>query len=182
MEMLELLAKKVKQQMMVSEYEIIICFSFLIFSSSILLTSCPVALITQPKVAAIPNKRRGSHMSKNNRKTNQSLIALIGDLKDQSRSSGSALWRDVALRLEASRSNWSQPNLSRLSRYAKEEEMILVPGKLLGSGDIFGKANVAAFSVSSSARSKIEAAGGRVITIRELMNENPKGKGVRILG
>ncbi|MGY8715907.1 MAG: 50S ribosomal protein L18e [Candidatus Poseidoniales archaeon] len=103
-------------------------------------------------------------------------------MKDQSRSSGSALWRDVALRLETSRSNWAQPNLSRLSRHAKDEDMILVPGKLLGSGDIFGKANVAAFSVSSSARSKIEAAGGRVITIRELMKENPNGKGVRILG
>ena len=37
------------------------------------------------------------------------------------------------------------------------------------------------YSVSSGARSKIEAAGGRVMTIRELMDENPKGKGVRIL-
>ncbi|MBU89478.1 MAG: 50S ribosomal protein L18e, partial [Euryarchaeota archaeon] len=40
----------------------------------------------------------------------------------------------------------------------------------------------AAYSVSSGARSKIEDAGGRVITIRELMNENPEGSGVRILG
>lgn len=45
-----------------------------------------------------------------------------------------------------------------------------------------GKPNVAAYSVSSGARSKIEAAGGRVMSIRELMDENPKGKGVRILG
>jgi large subunit ribosomal protein L18e len=57
-----------------------------------------------------------------------------------------------------------------------------VPGKLLGSGDVIGKPNVAAYSVSSGARSKIEEAGGRVITIRELMNENPEGSGVRILG
>ena len=57
-------------------------------------------------------------MSKNNRKTNAALITLIGDLKAQSRSTGSALWRDVALRLETSRSNWAEPNLSRLSRYA----------------------------------------------------------------
>ena len=70
-------------------------------------------------------------MSKNNRKTNPSLIALIGDLKDQSRSSGSALWRDVALRFEASRSNWSEPNPSRLSRYAKDDGNDPIPGKLL---------------------------------------------------
>ena len=62
-------------------------------------------------------------MSKNMRKTNQALIALIGDLKDQSRSTGSALWRDVALRLEKSRSNWAEPNLSRLSRYAADEDL-----------------------------------------------------------
>jgi large subunit ribosomal protein L18e len=53
---------------------------------------------------------------------------------------------------------------------------------LLGSGDVLGKPSVAAYSVSAGARSKIEAAGGRVLTIRELMDENPKGKGVMILG
>ncbi|MEC7720396.1 MAG: 50S ribosomal protein L18e [Candidatus Thermoplasmatota archaeon] len=121
-------------------------------------------------------------MSKNTRKTNQSLVSLIGDLKDQSRSSGSALWRDVAARLERSRSNWAEPNLSRLSRHAADEDTILVPGKLLGSGEISGKPSVAAYSVSAGARSKIEAAGGRIMTIRELMKENPNGKGVRILG
>ena len=121
-------------------------------------------------------------MMKKPKKTNAALIALIGDLRAQSRSTGSALWRDVALRLEASRSNWAEPNLSRLSRYAAQEDIVLVPGKLLGSSDVIGKPNVAAYSVSSGARSKIEAAGGRVMTIRELMDENPKGKGVRILG
>ena len=121
-------------------------------------------------------------MSKNARKTNQALVTLIGDLKDQSRLTDSALWRDVAMRLESSRSNWAEPNLSRLSRHAANEDTVLVPGKLLGSGDVLGKPSVAAYSVSAGARSKIEAAGGRILTIRELMDENPKGRGVRILG
>ena len=121
-------------------------------------------------------------MSKDTRKTNQALVTLIGDLKDHSRSTGSALWRDVAARLERSRSNWAEPNLSRLSRHAADEDTVLVPGKLLGSGDVSGKPSVAAYRVSSGARSKIEAAGGRGMTIRELMDENPNGKGVRILG
>ena len=121
-------------------------------------------------------------MNKQNKKTNPNLVDLIDQLKEKSRETGSALWRDVALRLEKSRSNWAEPNLSRLSRYAAEEDVVLVPGKLLGSGDVAGKPSVAAYSVSIGARSKIEAAGGRVLTIRELMNENPDGKGVRILG
>ena len=93
-----------------------------------------------------------------------------------------AVPESVAARLERSRSNWAEPNLSRLSRHAAEEDTILVPGKLLGSGEISGKPSVAAYSVSAGARSKIEAAGGRIMTIRELMKENPNGKGVRILG
>ena len=41
---------------------------------------------------------------------------------------------------------------------------------------------IAAYSVSSGAREKIEAAGGRCLTYSELMNENPTGSGVVILG
>ena len=117
-----------------------------------------------------------------NTKTNTGLLTLIGDLKAKTRSNVAPLWRDVALRLEKSRSNWAEPNLSRLSRYAADEKLILVPGKLLGSGDLSSKHTVAAFSVSTSARAKIEAAGGEVVSIHDLMKKNPTGKGVFILG
>jgi large subunit ribosomal protein L18e len=60
--------------------------------------------------------------------------------------------------------------------------MVLVPGKLLGSGDVLGKPTVAAFSFSSGAQEKIEAAGGEVMSIAELMERNPTGTGVYILG
>jgi ribosomal protein L18E len=36
--------------------------------------------------------------------------------------------------------------------------------------------------MSAGARKKIEDAGGRVLSLRELMKENPKGTGVHILG
>ena len=121
-------------------------------------------------------------MSKPTRKTNADLVDVIDQLKAQSRDTGAALWRDVAQRLSKSRKNWAQPNLSRVTRYAPEGATVLVPGKLLGSGEVSGNRTIAAYSVSSNARAKIEAAGGRVLTYGELMNENPKGNGVIILG
>ena len=121
-------------------------------------------------------------MSKPTSKTNTQLVDMIGQLKAQSRETGSAVWRDVAMRLSKSRKNWAQPNLSRVSRYAPEGATILVPGKLLGSGELSANHTIAAYSVSTSARAKIEAAGGRVLTYGELMNENPNGNGVIILG
>lgn len=121
-------------------------------------------------------------MSNPIRKTNTQLVEVINQLKAQSRDTGAALWRDVAMRLSKSRKNWAQPNLSRISRHAPEGATVLVPGKLLGSGELSGEHTIAAYSVSTGAREKIEAAGGRVLTYSELMNENPEGKGVVILG
>ena len=117
-------------------------------------------------------------MSNPNSKTNAQLVDVINQLKAQSRETGSAVWRDVAIRLSRSRKNWAQPNLSRVSRHAPEGATILVPGKLLGSGEVSSNHTVAAYSVSNGAREKIEAAGGRVMTYGELMNENPSGKGL----
>ena len=121
-------------------------------------------------------------MSNPERKTNAQLVDTINQLKAHSRDTGSAVWRDVALRLSKSRKNWAQPNLSRVSRYAPEGATILVPGKLLGSGELTNGHTIAAYSVSNGAREKIEAAGGRIMTYGELMNENPSGTGVVILG
>ena len=121
-------------------------------------------------------------MSNATGKTDARLVDVINQLKAQSRDTGAAVWRDVAMRLSKSRKNWAQPNLSRVSRYAPEGATILVPGKLLGSGELSANHTIAAYSVSTGAREKIEAAGGRVVTYGELMNENPTGTGVVILG
>ena len=120
-------------------------------------------------------------MSKADRKSNAALVSLIGDLKDHGRSTGSPIWRDTASRLESSRKNWAQPNLSHSTRDSAMKETVLIPGKVLGSGEISGGQTVAAFSFSDGAKTKIEASGGRTLSIRELMEENPNGKGVRIL-
>ncbi|MDP7002103.1 MAG: 50S ribosomal protein L18e [Candidatus Thalassarchaeaceae archaeon] len=120
-------------------------------------------------------------MGKASMKTNSALVSLIDDLKEQSRSTGSALWRDIAGRLESSSKNWAEPNLSHISRHSSDKETVLVPGKVLGSGQIDGSQTIAAYSFSQGARDKIEASGGRSLSIRELMDENPNGKGVRVL-
>lgn len=121
-------------------------------------------------------------MGRTQTKTNPLVVDLIDQLRAQTRSTDARLWRDVADRLSASRKNWAEPNLSRLERHAPEGATVLVPGKLLGSGEVTGARTVAAVSVSAGARQKIEAAGGRVVSLQDLMNENPKGSGVMILG
>ncbi|MCL2032444.1 MAG: 50S ribosomal protein L18e [Methanomassiliicoccaceae archaeon] len=114
-------------------------------------------------------------------KTNPYLIALISDLKAKTRENGAAIWRDIALRLEKPKRNWAEANLSKLERYAKDGDTVIVPGKVLAAGSVTKKMTVAAYSFSDAAAAGITAAGGRTLTIRELMETNPEGSNVRIM-
>ena len=119
---------------------------------------------------------------KNNYKTNPVILDLILGLKKQSREKEVPLWRDIAIRLERPTRNYPEVNLSRINRYTKEKDLILVPGKVLGSGELNHKLTVAAVSFSGSAKTKITEAGGTCLTIEELMSNNPEGSRVRIIG
>ncbi len=118
---------------------------------------------------------------KNIQKTDPTLIALINDLKAAERNNGAAIWRDIAVRLEKPRRNWAETNLSKLERYAADGETIIVPGKVLAAGSISKKITVAAYSFSEAAAEGIKAAGGSAVSIRDLMEQNPKGSKVRIM-
>ncbi|MFQ5911148.1 MAG: 50S ribosomal protein L18e [Thermoplasmata archaeon] len=115
------------------------------------------------------------------RKSNPKLLKLIDQLKKHSYENEAPIWKDIAKRLSKPRRNWAQVNISRISRYAKKGEVILVPGKLLGSGQIDVPVTVASFHTSDAARRKIVASGGSVLSIEELVGKNPKGSGVRIM-
>src|SRR6266487_3441943 len=115
-------------------------------------------------------------------KTNTHLQRIVRELREVSREADAPIWRDIAERLERSRKNWSEVNLSRLSRYAAKGEQIVVPGVVLATGEITTAVTVAAFRSSEAARKKIEAAGGRAISLLDLASQNPKGSGIRIMG
>ncbi|MCK4757753.1 MAG: 50S ribosomal protein L18e [Thermoplasmata archaeon] len=117
-----------------------------------------------------------------NKKTNPNTTSLILELKKVSRDNDAAIWRDIARRLEKPSSRWSEVNLSEIDRHAKDKDTIVIPGKLLGSGNITKAVNVAAFRASESAKKKLESAGGKLMKIEELAASNPKGSGVRIMG
>ena len=115
------------------------------------------------------------------RKSNPVLVATISDLKAAGRE-GAPVWRDIALRLEKPSRNWAQVNISKVDAYARDGENVIVPGKLLGAGELGRAVTVIAFNASSSAKAKIAAAGGKVLTLQEGAKAFPKGEKCRILG
>ncbi|MFQ6105731.1 MAG: 50S ribosomal protein L18e [Candidatus Hydrothermarchaeaceae archaeon] len=115
---------------------------------------------------------------KKSKSTDATLKELIEELNAKSREVGSHIWRDIAIRLTTGR---ACINVSKISRYTKKNDLVAVPGKILGAGVMKHPVTAAAFSFSKQARDKILGAGGNCISFRELMKKNQKGSRVVIL-
>jgi large subunit ribosomal protein L18e len=113
-------------------------------------------------------------------KTNPRLADLVAELKSVSRQSGANVWKDVADRLQKPRRTHAEVNLGRIERYAREDETVVVPGKVLGSGVLEKNVTVAAVDFSSTARTKIEQVGDAV-TLERAIEDNPEGSNVRVI-
>jgi large subunit ribosomal protein L18e len=121
-------------------------------------------------------------MAKITKKTNPILIALIQDLKKKSFENDAPIWKDIATRLERSSKNWPEVTLNRIDKYVNDNETALIPGKVLSSGNLTKKVSIAAWSFSEKSMEKIKKAGGKTMSIKDLVKNNPKGKDIRILG
>ena len=106
----------------------------------------------------------------------------IWTLRTAYKKNRSRIWKDLENRLMTSRSNRREVNINKLANFTKGGEIVVIPGKLLGSGSIGHKLSVYALSISEQAATKITQAGGRFITLEDLIREYPEGKGVRIIG
>ncbi|PSQ61172.1 MAG: 50S ribosomal protein L18e [Halobacteriales archaeon SW_9_67_25] len=113
-------------------------------------------------------------------KTNPRLNSLIADLKSAARNAGGDVWGDVAERLEKPRRTHAEVNLGRIERYAREDETVVVPGKVLGSGQLRKEVTVAAVDFSGTAETKIDQVG-ETVRLEQALEDNPEGANVRVI-
>ena len=117
-----------------------------------------------------------------NRKSNSDLVKTVTELKKAARENDAPLWKSIALKLESPSRNWPSVNISKLEFNVDKNSKVLVPGKLLGAGNITKKMTVSAYSFSESAKIKVEAAGGKCLSYNEFIKSNPKGTDVVVIG
>ncbi len=113
--------------------------------------------------------------------TNINLRKLVDELKKKSAEENVKIWKRIATDLERPTRIRRLVNISKLNRFTKKDDVIVVPGKVLGSGDIDHSVTVAAFTFSEQAKEKINKMG-KAISLAELLKKNPKGKNVKIMG
>lgn len=112
---------------------------------------------------------------------NNELKRLISELKKASIQNKVKIWKRVASDLEKPSRERRVVNVQSISSHANEGDVIIVPGKVLGSGNVDVSMKVAALSFSEEAQRKISDKG-QTMSIEDLIKSNPEGKKVRILG
>ncbi len=114
--------------------------------------------------------------------TNQVVIRMAKDLKKASTKNDAPIWAklaEYALKPSIARRDI---NLNRIDQLTKENDTVIFPGKVLGTGNILHKITLCSFSISNSAANKILESGGKLIGHSDLIEQNPTGKGVVLLG
>ena len=116
------------------------------------------------------------------RKSNSELVKTIDDLKTASRKNDAPIWKSIAKKLEGPNRNWPVVNVSKLEYNASKNGKVVIPGKIMGSGNLSKKVTVSAYSFTKSAVQKIENAGGKCMIYNEFIKKNPTGKDVMVIG
>ena len=114
--------------------------------------------------------------------TNYQLKNLLFELESKTKIKGSKFWKRIIKDLKKPSRQRRTVNIYKIDKYAREGEIVVVPGKVLSVGELNKKVDVAALSFSANAVKKIFEANGSVLSISELWEKNPEGKKVRILG
>ena len=112
---------------------------------------------------------------------NKQLMELLQLLKKTAIDNKAAVWKRVASDLEKPTRRRRVVNVYKIEKYAKDNEVVLVPGKVLGTGDLNKKVTVAAYNFSDEAYKKIKEKGD-AISIKDLLEKNPQGKKIRLMG
>ena len=109
------------------------------------------------------------------RKTNPEIAETIAlALKNPS-------WREVAKILSSSTSKYSSVNLEDIEKQTKIGETVVVPGKVLGVGNVSKKVRIAALSISETALSELKNTKSEFVIILDEIKKNPKAEGVKLV-
>ena len=90
------------------------------------------------------------------------------------------IWKKLSKKISSPRSNKIEANLYRINKKTKVDDIIVIPGKVLGIGELNHKLTIACLECSTPAKKKIEQSGSKLLSINELLEQNPEGKNIKI--
>src|SRR5207245_9524488 len=96
--------------------------------------------------------------------TNQVVLQMAKELLGASKKNNAPIWSRLAeLALKPSSAKRTI-NIGQIDKFVKDDDVIVVPGKVLGTGYLSHKITLCSFSISTSSAKKIIDCGRQIIT------------------
>lgn len=109
------------------------------------------------------------------KKTNQELVETIISAKKNDK------WLKVANLISMPKRKQAAMNLDEIEKHARDNEVIIIPGKVLSRGELNKKVKVVALGFSKEAREKLKKKKIDMGTIGEEIKKNKDAKNIHIL-
>lgn len=109
------------------------------------------------------------------RKQHPEIVATLLEAKKHE------AWRKIAQIISSSRRRYSSVNFHDIERETEAGDTIVVPGKVLGSGELGKKVKICALAFSESARTKAVHSKSELIALIDEIKKNPKAEGIKVL-
>jgi large subunit ribosomal protein L18e len=110
------------------------------------------------------------------------IDSALAAAKAAARSSKKPVYRRAVRMLSKRVNRLVEVNVGKLDAISAEGGILLVPGKVLGEGDVSKELHVGAVAFTGSAIQKISAAGGEALLIKDFVAKYEEGKGVLLVG
>ena len=90
--------------------------------------------------------------------TNQLVLTMVKELKTASAKNKAPIWAELAEMAQKPKIAKRLVNVTKINRVTADNDIIVIPGKVLGTGNISHKVTLCSFSISTAAAKKIKAA------------------------
>ncbi len=114
--------------------------------------------------------------------TSYTVKGMIMECEKNYRKSKKPIFKRLAEELKKPRRQKREINISKLNRYTKEGDNVIVIGKLLSSGVLDHKLNIIAFDCSSEALKKVKESKSNIILLKEWLKEPKIPERVMLIG
>lgn len=114
--------------------------------------------------------------------TNPTVLHMAKELQVASKKTKAPLWAKIAEMATKSSKLKRTVNLGQIDKIVNDNDIVIIPGKVLGTGNIYHKITLCSFSISTNGAKKLIQAGGTLVEFNQLVKDNPTGKGVKIIG
>jgi len=90
-------------------------------------------------------------------------------------------WLKIVQFISAGKRRYSAVNLKEIDAKTTAGDTVLIPGKVLSSGNLTKKVKIVALSISAEARDKLKETKSEFVKIKDEIVKNPKGEGIKII-